>query len=636
MIGTHIGNYRIVTEIGSGAMGNVYFAEHTIMGRRAAVKVIRAELSADTSMVERFMNEARAVNAVGHPNIVEITDCGRIEGLYYIMMELLDGETLEERLERTVALDEATAITIALQVADALAIAHGLGIVHRDLKPENIYLISRPGQPNFVKLLDFGIAKLMHMPEGKGKTKVGTIMGTPQYMSPEQCLGNAELDHRSDIYSLGCVLYRMLTGGLPFEADTLTRYLIAHVHEAPRPPRDVLPSVTEHMQAVILRTLAKDPGERFADMTAFAAALRAPPVVTAAPAMAPAAVASPASTTRATIKALAPPPSPAPLAGWADGKAVHARAAKPTVDPPQNPVDGSADRAQPQRVANRLARILVERIHTGRLKLPSMPGAALACLERLQDPNYSASHLAEALGADPILAPQVLRSANSALAGGGARVRTLEHAVARLGVRELRSILLDLSARQLFQSRNPQIRGMFDKLWDHSLAVAQLSRTIARHVGAPEVEAAYLSGLLHDVGKPVAAALLLEAERLGSDSADRWLGSEGWHDVVLDCHREVGTALARAWHLPDDVLTCIARSDRYSAEGRRAPLNMVCLANAMVKQAGIYTGPVDADELSTLVAEGMSVLGLDREAIAAFDRSITMQTAVGKTFSASA
>src|SRR5262245_22106679 len=219
-------------------MGEVYFAEHAVMGRRSAVKVIREELSGNSEMVERFVNEARLVNRIGHPNIVEITDFGQIGSRYYIMMELLEGETLEERLERTPRLSPTVAHRIAVQITAALGAAHELGVVHRDLKPENIYLVNRAGEPDYVKVLDFGIAKLMGgMKRGTAGTMPGTLLGTPHYMSPEQCHGAEHLDHRTDVYSMGVILYRMLTGELPHDGDTLLSVLYAQANNPPRPLR---------------------------------------------------------------------------------------------------------------------------------------------------------------------------------------------------------------------------------------------------------------------------------------------------------------------------------------------------------------------------------------------------------------
>jgi putative nucleotidyltransferase with HDIG domain len=570
VIGAHIGNYRIVTELGGGAMGEVYFAEHAMMGRRAAVKIIREELSGNAEMVQRFINEARLVNRIGHPNIVEITDFGQIGSRYYIMMELLEGETLEERLEREHVLDEPSAVRIALQVTDALRAAHQLSVVHRDLKPENIYLISRPPHNDVVKVLDFGIAKLMHSTSHTVNTTVpGAILGTPHYMSPEQCQGDEQLDHRSDVYSMGLVLYRMLTGTLPFQGDSVVDIMSAQIGQAAVPPRMVRPEISTRIEALILRAIEKRPDDRFPDMQAFHDALDGKGFVVEAPA--------------------APPAQPTP---------------EPAVAPEEE-----AD--QSRRVGSRLARILVERIHKNRLVLPAMPLAARECLELLNNPQNGLSKVAVAIGRDPIIAPQVMRRAKSALLGRNAKVRTIEQAVARLGARPLRQLLIDLSTRKLFESRNPAIRKATRKLWEHSQAVASLSRSLAQRRKDVDPEVAYLSGLLHDVGKPVAASLLLEAERSVDAPPQAWLASGAWLGVVNECHREVGVALARSWELPEEILLAIARCERYSPEGPSSATSVVCLANALAKRAGIYAGEVDIAQVEALIYEGKQLFKLD-------------------------
>jgi putative nucleotidyltransferase with HDIG domain len=602
VIGAHIGNYRIVTELGAGAMGEVYFAEHAVMGRRAAVKIIREELSGNAEMVERFVNEARLVNKIGHPNIVEITDFGQIAGRYYIMMELLEGETLEERLERSPRMPEDAARHIARQISAALAAAHKLGVVHRDLKPENIYVQQRPGQPDFVKVLDFGIAKLMGSARPATGTMPGTLLGTPHYMSPEQCQGAEALDHRSDVYSLGVILYRMLTGELPFDSETLMGLLYAQANQAPRELRDLNPVLSTQVQDLVLKALAKRPEDRFQDMSSFRRALDGATI-------APHVGVRPAS---AELKGQVQLPArPLPR-----GTVARDEAARRNTDPapaPERISHTEIDPKQGQRVGSKLARILIERIHKNRLVLPNMPSAARECLDLLEDPDGGMGKVAKAIGRDPIIAPQIVRRAQSAMLGGGAPVRTIEQAVARLGVRQLRALLIDLCARKLFESKNPAIRRATRGLWEHSVAVAVLSRAIARRRRDVDPDAAYMSGLLHDVGKPVAASLLLDAERNTEGSPNQWLGEGAWLDVIAECHREVGVALARSWGLQDDVVLAIARSERYSVDGPGSTASVVCFANALVKREGIYTGQIDPDSVDALIREGLQLFKIEAE-----------------------
>ncbi|MGE3453800.1 MAG: serine/threonine-protein kinase, partial [Kofleriaceae bacterium] len=266
MIGHVIGNYRIVAELGRGGMGLVYRAEHTQLGRPAALKMLLPQFSSDPTIVQRFFNEARAASAIDHPGIVEVYDFGtHSDGRAYIVMPLLKGESLEQRLSRGV-LPPIEAASIAAQVAGALSAAHRRGIVHRDLKPDNIFLVPNDLMPGGmqVKLLDFGIAKLADDRITGVKTQTGALMGTPAYMSPEQCMGKTDLDHRTDLYSVGCILFHALCGRPPFISDQGAGMMIAsHLRDPAPHPRTVNPTVPEPLNAIVLRLLEKDPAARF-------------------------------------------------------------------------------------------------------------------------------------------------------------------------------------------------------------------------------------------------------------------------------------------------------------------------------------------------------------------------------------
>src|SRR5450759_1202147 len=261
-------------------MGTVYLALHPIMGRKAAVKVLKPELARDESLVSRFFNEARAANAIRHPNIIDIIDVGLMPGdnVPYMLMEFLEGESLATRLDRMRPLDVAQAVEIASQTASALAAAHSKGIVHRDLKPDNLFLVpdEMVGAGERVKVLDFGIAKLRDDMRGSSmKTRTGVIMGTAAYMSPEQCQGLIEkIDPRTDIYALGIIMYEMLCGAPPFVSEGFGDIIIMHVMKDAEPPERRNPAVPPEISAAILRALAKAPSDRFQSMTEFQSALR--------------------------------------------------------------------------------------------------------------------------------------------------------------------------------------------------------------------------------------------------------------------------------------------------------------------------------------------------------------------------
>jgi serine/threonine protein kinase len=259
-----IGQYRVTGLIGRGGMGAVYAAEHTLLGRPAAIKVLLPELSQKQDVVTRFFNEARAATAIRHPGIVEIYDFGWTpDGAAFIVMERLEGETLGRRAAR-LRLRWSAVLAIARQIAGALAAAHAKGIVHRDLKPDNVFLVPDPEVPGGerIKLLDFGIAKLaVDSSSSSNVTKTGAVMGTPTYMAPEQCRGVA-VDHRADLYSLGCVIYELCCGGPPFVGEGSGDVLAAHIH-LPVPAMTARGAEVPHaVEQLVMHLLAKAPADR--------------------------------------------------------------------------------------------------------------------------------------------------------------------------------------------------------------------------------------------------------------------------------------------------------------------------------------------------------------------------------------
>jgi serine/threonine-protein kinase len=273
LIGKNIGNYQIKAKLGEGGMGAVYLGEHPLIGKRVAVKVLLEELSSKEDIVQRFFNEAKAVNDIGHQNIVDIVDFGKTKNdaggdIVYFIMEFLDGESLAARLRRT-GLSFKETMHVMEQCCSALTASHAKGIVHRDLKPENIYLCPRGNDKNFVKILDFGIAKLTGDTGQSHKTRTGLVIGTPTYMSPEQCEGKGLIDHRSDVYSLGVVMYELLTGRVPFPGDGFGEILVAHLTKIPDPPRSLNPDISPELEAIVLHAIEKDRNRRFQSMAEF-------------------------------------------------------------------------------------------------------------------------------------------------------------------------------------------------------------------------------------------------------------------------------------------------------------------------------------------------------------------------------
>lgn len=276
-------------------------------------------------------------------------------------------------------------------------------------------------------------------------------------------------------------------------------------------------------------------------------------------------------------------------------------------------LEGSGDPAQTDRLIHEFDRIIQARIAADRLVVPAMPTTATKCTALLRDPNVNLKRVVVLLEADPVFAAIVLKVSGTAQYGGQA-CRTIEQAVNRLGMNALRSLLLQSAARQLFDSRDRAITQRLTALWRHSVAVGVLARDVAALMTSSDGDTCYLAGLLHDVGKPIVAALLLEAERqLGKRS---WLSVEQWHKIVDSVHRSVGVALAEKWNLADDVVGAIRDCNEYDAGARRSPANIVRFCNALAKVNGFAASAVvDAEDAGALVMIGRSMLGLDEDVV---------------------
>jgi len=352
LLGATLGGlYHVQRLIGVGGMGRVYEATHRNLGKAYAVKVLPEGRADKPDAVERFLREAKSATKIDHEHIVKVVNCDSDEEhRLFIVMELLDGENLADRLDRG-ALPVDEAVEIARQTGEALQAAHDAGIVHRDLKPENIFLTQKHGR-DFVKVLDFGISKIKTPDHGDPKlTATDQIIGTPLYISPELARGMSLVDHRTDVYALGVILYEMLTGSPPFTGENHFQLLYKHGNEAPDPPsqRSKKASIPPHVEAAVLRAMEKDPADRFDTMDAFCDALRGPTVPRRArtlgvPLLVAAVVAAVAFLlwpTRAPVE-VAEPPLPAPTT---DLGAVTNKSDDPAETSPIEPV------AEPVRLA---------------------------------------------------------------------------------------------------------------------------------------------------------------------------------------------------------------------------------------------------------------------------------------------
>ena len=258
--GTILGEYQIEREIGRGGMGTVYAARHPTIGKRVAIKVLEFSFSCDPALVKRFTDEARAVNKIGHPYIIDVFSFGKLaDGRQYFVMEFLEGETMASWLAKGRP-DFAEARRLLLQVCEALEAAHREGVIHRDLKPENLWIARPKHGLAYIKVLDFGIAKLVETHEEKGTTKTGMVMGTPQFMSPEQCMGRG-VDYRTDIYALGAIMFCVYCGRPPFDGGSAAELIAAQLYSPPPKP-STLAAIPPGLETLILSCLDKEAANR--------------------------------------------------------------------------------------------------------------------------------------------------------------------------------------------------------------------------------------------------------------------------------------------------------------------------------------------------------------------------------------
>lgn len=574
--------FHIKRTIGKGGMATVYLATQAGTGRSVVLKtledVAREPAGEDETTqfpdggnrLERFLNEGRIASTLQHPNIVETYDFGRAGEVVYIAMDYMEGGDLRNRMDAPLPPREA--LDVVIRVGGALEYAHAKGIIHRDVKTANI-MFTDTGVP---KLGDFGIAK--QLDEDMELTSTGTTLGSPYYMSPEQAQGQT-LDGRTDIYSLGIILYEMLTGMRPYLGDTAISVVLQHI----RAPVPKLPGPLEAFQPLLESMLAKRPAERFANthiMLERAGELRG----------------------MAMMISAAPPPAEA------TAEVNHPNADTRTMDALQRAALPALRDDDLEAVSDRVRNGILEDLACDRLVLPSLPDVALKVRTALENPNISGAQVARIVTADPALAAQVLRIANSAYYASSSPVSDLQRAVVRLGYKAVQHVVMLLVTSQLYNARaRPRIREHMTRLWRHCTLVASISDLLARRYTSLQPEVALLGGLIHDVG---VLPILVWAEKMPhllTQPRRLWA-------IAYKLHAELGEAILREWRLPQELVDIAAQHENLDRNPGTEPdlVDVVLVANLM-SRAGSEHPLAEVDWASV---PAMERLGIDPGAAA--------------------
>ena len=620
IVGSTVGHYRILAPLGEGGMGAVFLAEHDVIGRKAAIKVLHPLVAKDDEAVSRFFMEARTVNQIRHPNIVEVTDFGTENGQPFIVMEYLEGETLSSRLNREGKFEPLGAVHVVRQIASALGAAHDRGVVHRDLKPGNIMLLNHPDYPDFVKVLDFGIAKLTGAadPNVGHHTRVGVPIGTPAYMSPEQCLGEPDVDQRSDVYSLGVVFYGLLTGRLPFRDGPLGQVILAHVQERPKPPVDVNPRVGHVLSDLVMKTLEKRRQDRFASMKDFRDALDGVVGVGrthTSPGGVPVMAMGPDVSSPIKVAQVSGAQSYTAIGlGDAEAQAMAfpEQATRPICDPSPSLMQATAPTKE-DTLFERLRGIVHERLESDKFSLPRLSAVSEQCLEALRLPGFAFGNAAYLVSPDTMLARKIVRLANSVAFSSVAPAITLEQSIGRLGADGLQKALVEFSAKPIYLSKYERVREAFRRPWYHALAAAMIAEKLCETLELkPQALPLYLACILHDIGKPVVGGFLLSVEEQTAGlRGRRWMTDELWLRIITATWRSVSIAVARAWHMPDTVVSMLNGVGNKHMRDERATSVVLRLALAYAARDGFYLRQADLYNNEQEIEATKALISLD-------------------------
>jgi len=625
VIGLSVGNYVIESALAQGGMGQVFVARHPALGRTAAVKFLDGEMALHPEVARRFVDEARITASLRHPNIVDIFDFGDVDGHFYYVMELLEGSDLSGKLKAG-RLSELETIDSLLQICSGLAAAHEAGVVHRDLKPQNIFVVA--GDTLRLKIVDFGVAKLMTT-SGE-QTNYGQVLGTPAYMAPEQALGQIDrISEQSDLYALGAMAYEMLTGRPPFQHTAPMMLLVMHIHDLPKPLREVTPGLHRGLCELVERCLQKAPEDRPRSADALAEELRRLRVdVVARLAAGTLPSVLPAEVSPAAIEP-GPPSARATLVGAGqDAISIRLEVPMPAVPtqreclssfaPSERPPEELAAALSPAD-KNVLGKLLARMKRRG--DLPAFVQTVGEVNKKSDsESHYSATDLAHAITKDQALTVKLLQVVNSTYVNRfGGRVYTVQQAILILGFDKVRSIALSISVFSKIEASAHPERVADSAI--HALVSGELARQIAELTRQVDPEQALVCAMFRNLGRHLVVVYLpdLFALTLEASARDKVSEAVAAERVLGISLRKIGIGVAERWHLPTRVIAAMAGGTLdpnaiWDEEDRLLGLSQ--FSNELSDLVATGAGPADA-AMKKLLAKHQGVATFDDGALEA-------------------
>jgi serine/threonine-protein kinase len=546
--------FRVDGVLGQGGMGLVLAAQDLVEGRPVALKFLSPAHARRVQSWKRFEREAQVASDLASDHVVRLLDTGRDEtGTPFLVLERLVGEDLARWLERfPVGMPLGQAAGIVSSVCAVMQRAHEAGIVHRDLKPSNLFLARTAAGALQLKVLDFGISKLMDTTPGslRDLTRVGEVMGSPPYMSPEQLEEARSVDHRTDVWSIGVVLYELLSAEVPFPGHTVPAVFAAISVGSYDAVTELRPELPAELDTIISRCLERHAEARYQSMSELAAA----------------------------------------LAPYAEGTTIPLTGSLPRRSFATDETAPGGSTGQAKSTENRILETLAAKFSAANYRPPRLPAAAIRLFQLTRSPNASVQEMVRTVEAEPMLAAELLRLAQSATFGASG-LRTLEDAIVRIGFQRATELFMEIAlSTKVFRAR--AFNGPLESLRKHSVATASLARLVSRETAIYD-EHAYLCGLLHDVGG-VAALIALSDATLSEPLPDF---SVVW-SAVQRIHAEASALLARLWNLPDEIRLVIEHHHDLEIDGRVHPTAAtVHVANWMAAELGHGFDPTDESNL---------------------------------------